>query len=324
MQLKINYDVLAVIQKGYKLSLQPSDLSTFASSITRGSITSFIMAHFYIFFMAFYTLVYNEIFLVHPADECKTHKDCKDKSRVYRYCCGGGYGFLTGGDRKHRECRLFDCENNYCETDTDCGNSQLCCHLTQKECIRGGCSGCTSNSDCGSGYVCCKDVCAPDCLGKPCNNNNDCGGSLDCCHGGNCVHYTSLTGGCILNCRRNSDCDRGEYCCKGLADDDSLSERCRSNSCEGEKCESDDDCGPLHEQCENKTCTSIAEPTSTFTPKPSSTPSSTQVSTPPDPVLSENPSTSGPINKANGVGLSSQIIVIVVLLTAVGVSRAVL
>ncbi|CAB3991492.1 Hypothetical predicted protein, partial [Paramuricea clavata] len=141
------------------------------------------------------------------------------------------------------------CKNKYCVTESHCGDSTLCC-LSNK-CVDRGCSGCAFDSDCSSGHVCCKKsfpkpqtVCAEKCIDQDCKNNDDCAGRGECCRGGKCVGFTS----CTVNCKANSECDSGKYCCKKEPVLVFWKGRCRE-TCFREDCSSDDDCGPPSECC---------------------------------------------------------------------------
>ena len=217
------------------------------------------MASGNIFWLAFYVLIGHEINSVQTLISCKTHKDCEGKIfGVIPHCCGGTLSIF---DITRRSCQRGDCLGHYCETDSDCGDSTYCCRSNR--CANRGCAGCTSDSDCSasdSGHVCCKksfpleqSVCAKKCHGLNCNNNNDCATEgRECCRDGKCVGgLVSLS--CLVKCKANSECHAGEYCCRKKSVY-LLQDRC-SETCEGEDCDSDKDCGPPNECCIARKCT---------------------------------------------------------------------
>ncbi|CAB3991490.1 Hypothetical predicted protein [Paramuricea clavata] len=187
-----------------------------------------------------------ECFKVQNSSTCKTHADCK-VNWVYKYCCGGDTHNI---DRTTRRCGFSYCLDKYCETESHCGDPSLCCH--SNICIDRGCSGCASDSECSSGHVCCKKsfrfnqgFCAKDCVGQQCNNNDDCAVRVECCRDGKCISAQSQE--CFKQCKSNSECESGKYCCKKK----SVwfwQDRC-TETCLGEVCIFDDDCGPPNECC---------------------------------------------------------------------------
>ena len=203
-----------------------------------------------IFWIAFCVFVCNTFSRVQTkvqtAGTCKTHADCK-VNWAYKYCCGGDSNSI---DSTTRMCGFSYCLDKYCKTKSDCGDPMLCCH--SNICVDRGCYGCASDSDCSSGHVCCKKsfrfnqaLCAKDCVGQQCNNNDDCAVGVECCRNGKCINTQSRE--CFKQCKSNSECDSGKYCCKKK----SVwfwKDRC-NETCVGEDCISDDECGPPNECC---------------------------------------------------------------------------
>ena len=207
-------------------------------------LSDFEMATRHIILIALSVSVWNEVTLVEADDTCKIHADCAN-NYIYKYCCGN---VPRSFDRTKRTCQLTYCLNKYCSTNSDCGDSSLCCRFNK--CVNDGCFGCTKSSDCDFNHVCCKQAqisretfCASSCVGQSCKSNDDCAGDGECCRSGKCVDTAS----CLAQCKSNSECNIGNYCCKKR----SVwfwQDRC-SATCVGEKCSSSDDCGPADECC---------------------------------------------------------------------------
>ena len=185
--------------------------------------------------------------------ECKTHAECTDL--FAKYCCGGG--LLTKPEnRPKRAYRIDTCLHNYCETDSDCGDSSMCCR--SNKCVNKGCLGCTKNSDCYSTlldkHVCCKKtfpfnetLCGDDCIGQSCKSNDDCAGRGECCRLNKCVDVCG-------KCTMNSECDSDEYCCRKKKPTLlNLGDNC-AESCIGKNCDTDDDCGEPNVCCISNKC----------------------------------------------------------------------
>ena len=183
---------------------------------------------------------------VQSFNQCKTHTDCTRYGIHFPYCCGGSFG------GKDRNCTSSSCLNRYCSTDSDCGDSTMCCRSDR--CVNKGCSGCRQSTDCNTSYVCCKKtsplnqtICAVNCLNKTCNFNDDCGGYGECCRSGKCTDT-----GCSDKCTLNSECTQGQYCCKkktGYYGYDSC-----ARSCVSEICSRNEDCGSPNECCISNKC----------------------------------------------------------------------
>ncbi|CAB4005250.1 Hypothetical predicted protein [Paramuricea clavata] len=197
-----------------------------------------------VFVVAYGVLVCNNICVVQCADQCKTHAECL----IYLpYCCGGYSSFGS----KDRSCTHSSCLYSYCSSDSDCGDPLMCCR--SNKCVNKGCSGCTSNTDCYSTHVCCKKtfplgqtVCAANCISQTCNSNDDCAGRSECCRSGKCVKT-----GCSDKCTSNSECNLDQYCCKKKSS--YWGDSC-AQSCVGEICRIDDDCGSRNECCISNKC----------------------------------------------------------------------
>ena len=191
----------------------------------------------------------SNIDFVQCSDQCKVHADCNRNGSVLPlYCCGG----LIGNKIRDRNCTYSSCLNHYCSTDSDCGNSTMCCR--SEMCVNKGCSGCRQNTDCDIRHVCCKKtfsfdqtVCAVNCLNKTCNFNDDCARHGECCRSGRCVNK-----GCYGRCKSNSECNSSQYCCKKKTS--SYGKDSCSQSCVGETCSTNEDCGARNECCIANKC----------------------------------------------------------------------
>ena len=211
----------------------------------------------FVLVVAFTGIVLNNIRFVRCADQCKTHADCKVRyGRLSPYCCGDY--FLFGS--KDRSCTFGSCLNHYCSTDSDCGDSTMCCR--SDKCVNKGCSGCRQDKDCDTSHYCCKKtspfnqtICAKNCLNKTCNFNDDCAGYGECCRSGKC---TSNSKRCYMNkCTLNSECNQGQYCCRKKSTSyysyRNKAKGC-SKRCVGEICSRNEDCGSPNECCISNKC----------------------------------------------------------------------
>ena len=166
---------------------------------------------------------------------CETNKDCVSAYR--QFCC-------RNRPNLRRRCRA-NCIGQYCTSDSDCYGRNECCGVLN-QCTTYGCpSECKANYNCNSGTYCCqkrkiteKSVCLPSCVGEFCRSDTDCGGPHECCSLLN--HCT--THGCRHECVANEDCSNNTVCCiKGHSFDKNS---CK-DSCLGESCQSDKDCGKI-------------------------------------------------------------------------------
>ena len=206
---------------------------------------------------ALYIFFWNEVTLVQSLYSCDTNKDCEDiLFGVLPHCCGGEW---TIAPVTRRSCQKGDCLNHYCEIESHCGDPKYCCR--SNKCTVHGCTSCKYDSDCSSpGQVCCKKsfpsaqtFCAEKCHGLDCNNDDDCAtGSRECCRDGKCVGGQSSLS-CLVNCKANSDCHSGQHCCR-KKNVWIVQDGC-SETCIGEECDSDTDCGPPNECCIAGKCT---------------------------------------------------------------------
>ena len=180
-----------------------------------------------------YFFVYLKDNFVH-GNFCETNKDCVSAYRPF--CC------LNRPNLHRRRCRA-NCIGQYCTSDSDCHGLNECCGVLN-QCTTYGCpSECKANDNCNSGTYCCqkgkiteKSVCLPSCVGEFCRYDTDCGGPHECCSLLN--HCT--THGCRHECVTNEDCSNNTVCCiKGHSFDKNS---CK-DSCLGESCQSDKDCG---------------------------------------------------------------------------------
>ena len=216
-----------------------------------------MMASGIISWFALCILVWNEVNLLQSVYPCDTNKDCEDiLFGVLPHCCGGEWTIFPV---TRRSCQRGDCLNHYCEIESHCGDPKYCCR--SNKCTVHGCSNCKYDSDCSaSGHVCCKKsfptdqtLCAEKCHGLDCNNDDDCAtNSRECCRDGKCVGGLSSLS-CLVNCKANSDCHSGQYCCREK-NVWIVQDGC-SETCIGEECDSDTDCGPPNECCIAGKCT---------------------------------------------------------------------
>ena len=204
------------------------------------------MANYLVFVIAFSVMICNDIDFVGCVDQCETHADCEGNFWT-KHCCGGYFSFGS----KDRTCTSISCLYHYCSSYSDCGDQSMCCR--SNECVKQGCSGCTDNSGCDIGHICCKKtfpfdqtVCAANCINQTCNSNNDCAGLSECCRSGKCVKT-----GCYDECTSNSECNLDQYCCKKKTS--FWGDSC-AQSCVGEICRIDDDCGAPNECCISNKC----------------------------------------------------------------------
>ena len=199
--------------------------------------------------------------------QCKSNSECKSG----KYCCKKKSVWFW-------QDRCIDtCVNETCDSDSDCGPPDECCvrgkcvkgaclecsahsdcisgNCCANKCVDGRCYDCASDADCGSGDVCCKKsfqykaFCAKKCERELCNNNDDCASGIgECCRNKTCANSVS----CLWQCKSNSDCKSGKYCCKKK----SVwfwQDRC-SDTCIGAVCTSNEDCGPPNEYCISGKC----------------------------------------------------------------------
>ena len=260
-----------------------------------------------IFWIAFCVFVCKEISLVQTDETCKTHADCT-ANLIYKFCCGGDSNSVYP---TRRMCGYLNCLNKYCKAKSDCGNPTLCCRSNM--CVDRGCYSCTLNLNCSTGHVCCKKsfpsnqaFCAKNCVGERCNNNDDCAAETECCRSGKCTDTLR----CYTQCKSNSECDLGNYCCKKK----SVwfwQDRC-IKTCVGEDCSSDDDCGPPNECCVAGKCAKDGCPeSSSDSTHTEQTPKEYSPSPPITDHIKQNPKESSP-------SWLIPVIVIAVLLAVVG------
>ena len=141
------------------------------------------------------------------------------------------------------------CVGAGCAVDTDCAQHE-CCH--ERKCVKCSSLECYSNSDCSSGY-CCRGGYSSDesrcivvgCIGQTCGTSRDCGGVNECCRDNICAYCSESS------CKNNFECRLGEYCCKRNGD------AVCSQSCEGQLCNTNEDCGSPGECCIKNKCTTF-------------------------------------------------------------------